>query len=112
MSQLQAYRKRILEFCPELKIESIRLNREGLLNDVIIVNAELVFRFVKPGFGFTDLLEEAKILHFLENYITLKIPVPFHESHEVLGYRLISGETLRRDQLILRAQHRKLSEYT
>ncbi len=104
MNPLEGYIKRFCEFCPELTIESITLNHEGLLNDVVIVNNELVFRFAKPGFGSKNLLEEAKVLRFLQNHVTLRIPAPFYESHDVLAYRLIVGETLRRDLLM------KLSE--
>ena len=98
MNQLGPYEERIRELFPELTIESISINREGLLNDVVVVNRELVFRFAKTGFGFKDPLEEAKVLHFLRKYITIQIPEPFYESAELLAYRLIPGETLRRDR--------------
>ena len=104
MNQLASYEKRIRELFPELKIESISINQEGLLNDVVIVNGERVFRFAKTGFGFKDPLAEANVLHFLRNHITLPIPEPLYESRELLAYRLIPGETLRRDMLL------KLSE--
>ena len=100
MSQPGPYEERIRELLPGLNIESISINREGLLNDAVVVNRELVFRFAKTGFGFTDPLAEAKVLHFLRKYITIKIPEPFYESEELLAYRLIPGETLRRDQLM------------
>jgi aminoglycoside 2''-phosphotransferase len=100
MSEFESYEKRIREICPELVIESVSLNREGLLNDVVIVNGELVFRFAKRDFGFKDPKEEANILHLLQKYITLPIPAPFYESQEVVAYRLIPGETLRRDMLL------------
>lgn len=100
MNEPGPYEKRIRELCPDLTIESISLNREGLLNDVVIVNSELVFRFAKTGFGFKDPLAEARVLHFLRNYVTLQIPEPFLESKELLAYRLIPGETLRRDVLM------------
>ena len=104
MNEPGPYEKRIRELCPDLTIESISLNREGLLNDVVIVNSELVFRFAKTGFGFKDPLAEARVLHFLRNYITLQIPEPFLESQELLAYRLIPGETLRRDVLMKLAE--------
>src|SRR5262245_45898598 len=91
MSEFESYEKRIREICPEIVIESVSLNREGLLNDVVIVNGELVFRFAKRDFGFKDPKEEANILHLLRKYITLPIPTPFYESQEVLAYRLIPG---------------------
>lgn len=104
MNELGPYTKRIHEICPELTIESISLNREGLLNDVVIVNGELIFRFAKDGFGFKDLIQEANVLHVLRKYITLQIPDPFYESHELLAYHLIPGETLRRDMLMRLAE--------
>ena len=100
MNQPGPYEQRIRELFPELTIETISINTDGLLNDVVIVNRELVFRFAKTGFGFKDPLDEAKVLHFLRKYITLQIPDPFYESGELLAYRLIPGETLRRDQLM------------
>ena len=97
MSEVESYEKRIREICPGLVIEGVSLNQEGLLNDVVIVNGELVFRFAKHDFGFKDPKEEANVLRLLRKYITLPIPAPFYESHEILAYRLIPGETLRRD---------------
>src|SRR5262245_62903614 len=93
MSELESYEKRIREIYPDLATKSISLNQEGLLNDVVIVNDELVFRFAKRDFGYKDPMEEARVLRLLRKYITLPIPVPFYDSHEVLAYRLISGET-------------------
>ena len=104
MNELEPYEKRIRDICPELAIESINLNSSGLLNDVVIVNDELVFRFVKRDFGYKDPQEEAHLLRLLRKYITLPIPEPFYESSEALAYRLIPGVTLRRDILM------KLSE--
>jgi len=102
--ELGPYTTRIRELCPDLIIEDVRLNRDGLLNDVVVVNNELVFRFAKIGFGTKDLLEEANVLRLLKKYISLPIPAPFYESHEVMGYRLIPGECLRRDMLMRLAE--------
>ena len=94
------YSIRIRELFPDIAINTIKLNRDGLLNDVVIVNSEFVFRFAKPGFGVKDLVEEARVLHFLKKHITLRIPDPFYESKDLLAYRLIEGEVLRRDILL------------
>lgn len=100
MSKLDSYKKSIGEICPELKIENISLNTEGLLNDVVIVNDEFVFRFAKRDFGYKDPREEAELLQFLSDYITLSIPTPFYQSPDALAYHLMHGETLRRDVLM------------
>jgi aminoglycoside 2''-phosphotransferase len=89
MNKLESYEKRIREICPELMLENVSLNRAGLLNDVVIVNDEIVFRFVKRDFGYKDPQEEANLLSFLKKYITLPIPTPFYQSPDALAYRLI-----------------------
>jgi aminoglycoside 2''-phosphotransferase len=100
MSELESYEKRIREIYPDLATHRISLNQEGLLNDVVIANDELVFRFAKRDFGYKDPKEEARVLRLLRKYLTLPTPAPFYDSHEVLAYRLIPGETSRRDILM------------
>jgi aminoglycoside 2''-phosphotransferase len=99
VSEPTDYSQRIREIVPELAIEQIRLNRDGLLNDVVIVNEQFVFRFAKREFGFKDLLEEAELLRLVRPYLTLMIPEPFYASADTLAYPLIPGETLRREML-------------
>jgi aminoglycoside 2''-phosphotransferase len=100
MKELEFYTTRIRQIAPEIEIENVSLNREGLMNDIVIVNSELVFRFPKHEYSFKHLGDEAKLLRLLRNYISLEIPFPFYESGEILAYRLIPGETLRRDLLM------------
>jgi len=110
-NELVSYEKRIREIAPEIGIdprtlsrESLTLNQEGLLNDVVIVNNELVFRFPKADYAFKQLKVEARILRLLQNHITLQIPAPIYESNDVLAYRLIPGEALRHDLLLRLAE--------
>lgn len=100
MNELASYEKRIRELAPEVPINSVSLNRDGLLNDIVIVNGELIFRFPKHEYGFKHLKDEAKILRLLQNYVTLQVPSPLYESDDCLAYRLIPGETLRHDMLM------------
>lgn len=100
MNELEAYESRIRKVVPEIRIENISLNREGLMNDIVIVNSEVVFRFPKHEYSFKHLNKETKLLQLLRNYISLEIPLPLYESDEVLAYHLIPGETLRRDVLM------------
>ncbi len=104
MNELAAYEERIRQITPDISIKSVSINREGLLNDVVIVNEEFIFRFPKCEYGFEHLKDEADILRLLQSYITLEIPCPLYESHDVLAYRLIPGETLRRDMLLRLAE--------
>lgn len=100
MPELAFYEERICEIAPELVVETVRLNQDGLLNDIVIVNDEIVFRFAKRDFYFKNLQEEAKLLRLLRPYLALRIPEPFYVSDEAMAYHLIPGETLRRDVLI------------
>jgi aminoglycoside 2''-phosphotransferase len=100
MNEIDSYESRIRKIAPDIKIESIILNREGLMNDVVVVNDEVVFRFPKHEYSFKHLKDEAKILRLLHNYISLEIPLPLYESSEALAYRFIPGVTLRRDMLM------------
>jgi aminoglycoside 2''-phosphotransferase len=72
MTELDLYLKRVQEISPDLAIEYASLNREGLLNDVVIVNGALVFRFARSESGFKDLKEEAAALRLLRKHITTK----------------------------------------
>jgi aminoglycoside 2''-phosphotransferase len=100
MNELESYESRIRKAAPEITIESLSLNREGLMNDIVIVNGEIVFRFPKHEYSFKHLKSEARILRLLRNYISFEIPSPLYDSEDALAYRLIPGVTLRRDMLM------------
>ena len=100
MNELSAYAERIRQLAPQVVVNSISINRDGLLNDVVIINGELIFRFPKHEYGFKHLKDEARILRLLRNYITLDIPSPLYETDDCLAYSMIPGETLRRDLLM------------
>jgi len=104
MNALREYETRIREISPETVIQSIRLNNEGLLNDVVIVNEETVFRFPKHDYAFRHLNDEARILQMLQDRISLQIPNPTYIGPDVMIYRMISGEPLRRDLVMKLAQ--------
>lgn len=100
MKKTESYRKRIGEILPDVTIEAIEVNTDGLMNDVAIVNGEFVFRFAKHEYAVRHIETEARILGFLKDRITLAIPAPFYSGPDLLAYRLIEGETLRRDILL------------
>lgn len=49
------YVPRIRAIQPDLIIEHIAYNGEGLVNDVLVVNGEFVYRFARDGQGVTIL---------------------------------------------------------
>ena len=66
---------RIREGFPHLVIESVEFNQDGLTNDVLIVNKELVFRFPKNETWARDLLaNEIKVIDLARSYLDIPIP--------------------------------------
>ncbi len=62
----EKYLKRIRETFPNLEIKLIRSNSDGLTNDVLIVNDDLVFRFPKNETWARELLaNEIKVIELL-----------------------------------------------
>ncbi len=100
MTDPALYESRIRELAPDLVVNSVSLNLDGLLNDIVIVNGEFVFRFPKHEYGFQHLSDEAAILRLLQDFLTLQIPFPLYETHDCLAYRFIPGTTLSRDVLM------------
>jgi aminoglycoside 2''-phosphotransferase len=100
MNLPEKYMTRIGEISPELVVKSVKLNDAGLMNDIVIVNGEFVYRFPKNEYAFKHLPAEARVLEFLKDKITLEIPKPFYAGDDALAYPLIPGETLRRDRLL------------
>jgi len=100
MNELASYEERVRRLSPDVAVNSLSLNREGLMNDVVVVNGELIFRFPKHEYGLGRLKVETRILRLLRGHITLDIPMPLYEADDCLAYRMIPGETLRRDVLM------------
>jgi hypothetical protein len=59
MTGLSAHIDRTRASLPSLRLDSVRHNPDGLANDVLIVNDELVLRFPKDGRKIIDLQHNA-----------------------------------------------------
>ena len=99
MKKIDKYQQRIHDAFPELSIEQISLNEEGLNNDIIVINEELIFRFSKNEYGIRILSNEVKIIELIKKYITITIPNIFYKSFDCIGYFMICGVALRKDIL-------------
>ena len=113
MSVSSSHLERICASFPTLTLHSARHNPDGLANDVIVVNDELVFRFPKDTGARTALAREAKALELVRRYV--ETPVPHFERHEddFVMYRRIPGEPLYRRTILSqneRAQERLAEE--
>ncbi len=106
MNKQQLYLQNICRSYPDLQISSAAFNDQGQYNDVLIVNAELIFRFPKYAHGLPSLQLESAILNGIQGHVPLDTPRPeFINLKEqavgeaFMGYRMIPGEPLWRDTL-------------
>lgn len=94
------YLEKIRAAHPNIKFEHLDFNRDGMVNDVVIVNHELVCRFAREDWGKEVLAQEAKVLEVVKRYVDL--PVPQFEQLEAgfVSYSYIPGEPLSRSTLL------------
>jgi aminoglycoside 2''-phosphotransferase len=84
---------------PDLEIEQFDINDEGLMNDVVIVNEEYVFRFAKTEQGAADLRREKRVLELIRPTIGVRIPTPEYLGKDCMVYPFIEGVPLLLDSI-------------
>jgi len=85
---------------PDLRISSLRAGDDGLINDVLIVNEELVFRFARDEAGCRALEREARLLAFVRPRVSLPVPEIVRQHQDCIVYRFIPGVPLDRRRLL------------
>src|SRR5215210_6594539 len=96
------YLNRIRECLPHLVIEAMRANQDGLVNDVLIVNERLVFRFPKNETWARDLLaNEIKVIQLARNCLDVQIPEIEYHAADLMAYKFISGSALQRNNILV-----------
>ncbi|UBF26212.1 phosphotransferase [Kovacikia minuta CCNUW1] len=93
------YIEKIRVVYPNLSLDYLELNQDGMNNDVVIVNHQLVCRFPKNDWAKEDLKTEVKILRVAQQFIDLPIPRLEHVEDDFVSYPLIRGTALSRHQL-------------
>ncbi len=93
-------RQRVQAIMPELEIEQFEINQEGLINDVVIVNKKLVFRFAKTEKYAQILDDEMKILDIVRSRIGVDVPTPIYRSHGCVVYPFLAGHPFLRETLL------------
>ena len=90
----------MLAIMPELDIQQLEINQEGLINDVLIVNRQLVFRFTKTD-EFVQILEkEMRVLDFVRARVGVQVPTPIYQSADCVVYPYLAGQPLLRDTIL------------
>ncbi|MBV9924213.1 MAG: phosphotransferase [Acidobacteria bacterium] len=99
--ELDRHLGRIRECLPHLVIETVRENRDGLTNDVLIVNEQFVFRFPKNETWARELLaNEIKVIELARDYLDIQIPHIECKAADLLAYRFIAGGPLQRNDIL------------
>jgi aminoglycoside 2''-phosphotransferase len=96
-----SYIQTVHDVYPALPIETIRFNRQGQFNDILVINGEYIFRFPKTQREAFKLDREIKLLQQLQSRVTLPVPNPIYQGKDLetpgrafMGYRLLPGEPL------------------
>lgn len=95
----EPFRARIQAISPGIEIRSLRdLFDEGLINDVLIVNEDTVYRFAKNERAAALMHSELRVLDLVRPHVPLAVPEPFYRGPDAMAYRLLPGETLSRER--------------
>ena len=95
-----SYLDRMRAAFPALSLSTVHLNRDGLMNDVVIINNEWVFRFAKDEWVRRSLVKEARILALTGTFVSVGVPVFEHQEEDLVVYPLIPGEPLQRNDIL------------
>jgi aminoglycoside 2''-phosphotransferase len=107
MSAESDYIKHIQHTFPDLDIQDVKINREGMVNVVVIVNQARVFRFPREPWGVVLLRQEAKALDLVRRYVDLPTPDWDYRSDEMVSYPLIPGDPLLTDDVLRMSEKEK-----
>ena len=83
------YLEKIRAVYPNISFEHLDFNQDGMVNDIVVVNHQIVGRFAKDDRGKKDLAHEAKVLKVIQNYIDLQVPQFEHLEEGFVSYRFI-----------------------
>ncbi|MCU0541440.1 MAG: phosphotransferase [Oscillatoriaceae cyanobacterium Prado104] len=94
------YLEKIRTAYPHLALENLELNQDGMNNDVVIVDRQLVCRFPKTEWAKKHLKNEIEILQLARQFIELPIPHLDCVADDFVSYPFIRGEALSRNLLL------------
>jgi aminoglycoside phosphotransferase (APT) family kinase protein len=94
------YLEKIRAVYPSISLDRLEFNQEGMVNDIIIVDRQLVCRFPKTEWAQEVLTHEEIVLNLLQDRVELQVPRFEHFEEDFASYRLIRGEPLSRTTLL------------
>lgn len=91
---------RVRAIMPDLKIEHFERDDEGLINDVLIINQQFVFRFAKSEEYARLLQTEMKILDLIRPQVDVHVPTPVYRIADCMVYPFLKGQPLSRKRVL------------
>ena len=85
---------------PHLALDDVRLNRDGMNNDVVVINGKLACRFAKTDAAKRGLAQEVAVSKLLKGKISVRTPTLEQVSETFVSYEFINGVPLSRNQLL------------
>ena len=96
------YLNRIKDRFPDIDINNIRENKDGLINDVLILNEERVFRFAKDNDSAKKILmHEILIVKLIAPFVEVTVPDFDLIEDDFVSYRFIPGKPLLRNDIVI-----------
>lgn len=91
-----AHLDQIALYRPDLEISHVLYNHDGLVNDIVIINDSIVFRFPKFDWAMEDMRQEAACLAIIEPEVALQVPSWTIYDDNCISYPIIPGRSLSR----------------
>jgi aminoglycoside 2''-phosphotransferase len=99
----EALLQRVQAILPDLVIEQFEINRDGLFNEVAIVNRQLVFRFARDEYSASILQTEMKLLDLVRPRLGINVPTPIRWGADYMVYPFLNGQALTRKLVLASA---------
>ena len=95
------YLQRIRDRFPHLEIKQARANQDGLINDILIINDELVFRFPRNDSWARRLLaNEIKVIELASEHVEMPLPQIKYKADDLIVYSFIEGGALQQTDIL------------
>jgi aminoglycoside 2''-phosphotransferase len=98
---VQSFVREIVKCYPNLHVQAIQPINAGKVNDILVINDALIFRFPKTRDGVRNLLTEIAVLEIVRGRLSLPVPAPIFTSGGArsvgtvfAGHAVIAGEPL------------------
>ena len=101
------YLNHIQQAFPDLALQDVHVNREGMVNVAVIVNRGRVFRFPRAERGAALLQHEKNALDLVRQYVDIPVPHWDYRSDEMISYPFIPGDPLLTDDLLRMSEQEK-----